>query len=346
MSLDHEKVLIATGARSGLPVIVAVHSTALGQAVGGCRMWRYDDWRDGLQDALRLSSAMTMKCALAGLPLGGGKSVIALSHDTVLTPELRTAVLLDLGDLVESLAGTYGVGEDVGTTAEDMAVVGTRTTYAYGQPEASGGSGEPSGPTAVGVHESVVATCERLFGTPDLAGRTVTVLGLGQVGSRLTQSLSAQGATLTVTDIDPAKRELAAALGAGWVEPADAATTPTDLLVPAALGGLLTSELVPQLRCAGIVGPANNQLAEEGVADELAARGILWAPDYLVNAGGVVAGFHLELGSKDPAVAHEAVIQIGSTLREVYDRAEAEGTTPLAAARHVALERIATARVA
>jgi leucine dehydrogenase len=343
MTLDHENVLLSTGARSGLPNVVALHSTTLGQAVGGCRMWRYDDWSAALQDALRLSSAMTMKCALAGLPLGGGKSVIALTPDTVLTPALRTAVLHDLGDLIDSLDGSYGVGEDVGTTADDMTVIAERTPHVYGRPASAGGSGEPSAPTALGVYESLVAACERVFGTADLSGRTVTVLGLGQVGHRLAERLAADGAKLTVTDIDPAKQALAAALGADWVPVETAATAPADVLVPAALGGLLTRELVPQLRCAAVVGPANNQLASDDVADLLAEHDVLWAPDYLVNAGVVVAGFHLELGSKDPAVAEAAVTAIGTTLREVLDRAEAEGTTPSAAARAVALDRLTAA---
>lgn len=343
MSLDHEKVLVSAGRRSGLPVVVAVHSTALGQAVGGCRMWRYGTWTDGLHDALRLSSAMTMKCALAGLPLGGGKSVIALAPDTVLTPALRTAVLHDLGDLIDALGGSYGVGEDVGTTADDMDVIAERTPHVYGRPTAAGGSGEPSTPTALGVYASIVTTCERIFGTPDLAGRTVTVLGLGQVGSRLTERLVGDGAKVAVTDLDAGKQRQAASLGADWVALEEAATLPTDVLVPAALGGLLTHDLVPLLQCRGIVGPANNQLADDTVADALAARGILWAPDYLVNAGGVVAGYHLEMGSRDQAQADAAVRAIGQTLREVYDRADAAGTTPFAAARDVALDRIAAA---
>lgn len=182
--LKHEKVFISTGRRSGLPVIVAVHSTALGQAVGGCRLWRYDDWRAGLDDALRLSAAMTLKCALASLPLGGGKSVLAIPPQVEPTAELRRDVLHDLGDVLESLGGTYGVGEDVGTNAQDLATVAERTRFAYGLPEASGGTGEPSAPTAVGVYQSILVTAEQIWGTADLAGRRISVLGLGQVGSR------------------------------------------------------------------------------------------------------------------------------------------------------------------
>ena len=143
--LEHERVAIAVGERSALPVIVAVHSTVLGQAVGGCRLWRYRDWRDALEDALRLSEAMTLKCALAGLALGGGKSVIALAPDSELTAERRRAAMLDLGDAVDAFGGSYGVGEDVGTTAEDMLIARERTPYAYCLPESQGGAGEPSG---------------------------------------------------------------------------------------------------------------------------------------------------------------------------------------------------------
>jgi leucine dehydrogenase len=223
-----------------------------------------------------------------------------------------------------------------------MAVVGERTQYAYGQAESAGGSGEPSAPTALGVYESLRVTCERLFGTSDLAGRTVSVLGLGQVGSRLAERLAAEGAKLTVTDIDPSKRTVAEQLGADWVGLEDAALAEVDVLVPAALGGLLTDELVPRLRCRSVVGPANNQLASDQVADLLAEHGVLWAPDYLVNAGGVVSGFHLELGSREPEVARTAVTAIGATLRDVYDRADADGVTPLAAASAVARDRIAS----
>jgi leucine dehydrogenase len=342
-SLRHEQIIIRTGPRSGLPVIVAVHSTALGQAVGGCRMWQYDDWRDGLDDALRLSEAMTLKSALAGLPLGGGKTVIALPRGATVTVGLRRDAMLDLGDVVESLGGSYGVGEDVGTTAEDMAVVAERTRYAYGQPEASGGTGEPSAPTALGVYESLRVTAETVWGSADLAGRRVTIVGLGQVGSRQAERLRADGAKLAVTDLDPAKKELATGLGADWLPLDGAMSADTEILVPAALGGVLTPATVEALRCQAIVGPANNQLADDGVAELLAARGILWAPDFLVNAGGVVSGFELELGSKDAAAARAAVLRIGSTLREIYQRAEAEGTTPLAAALAVAHERVAAA---
>src|SRR5579862_3745730 len=176
--LEHERVEIVVGERSALPVIVAVHSTVLGQAVGGCRLWRYRDWREALDDALRLSEAMTLKCALANLSLGGGKSVIALSPETGLTPERRRAAMLDLGDAVDGFGGAYGVGEDVGTTAEDMLIARERTRYAYCLPASQGGAGEPSEPTAYGVRDAIGVTLERAFGTSEVSGRSITVIGL------------------------------------------------------------------------------------------------------------------------------------------------------------------------
>ena len=342
-NLEHERVTLVIGARSGVPIIVAVHSTALGQAVGGCRLWRYDDWSDGLTDALRLSRAMTLKSALAGLPFGGGKTVIALSHDYVLTPESRRDIFLDLGDVVESLGGMYGVAEDVGTTAEDMLIVSERTRFAYGLPVANGGMGETSDPTASAIYDCIRVTAGKVFGTDDLAGRRMTIVGLGQVGSRLARRLGADGAKLTVTDVDEGKREIATEVGAEWVAPQEALTAETDLLIPCALGGFLTHEVVGSLRCAAIVGPANNQLATDDVADTLAAAGILWAPDFVASAGGVVYGAEIEVAHKTREQAMESVGRVGGTLSGIFERAEAEGITPLAAASAIADDHIAHA---
>ena len=284
---------------------------------------------------------MSLKCSLAGLPLGGGKSVIAIPESAEVSEERRRDALLDLGDAIEALGGVYGAGEDVGTTANDMATIRERTRFVYGLPEASGGSGEPSAPTAAGLFESILVTSDRLFGTRDLVGRAITIVGLGQVGSRLAERLSAAGAKLTVSDVAESKRALADQLGADWIDPALALSAPADIVVPAALGGVLTHDSVAELNCKAVVGPANNQLADDSVAERLAARGILWAPDFLVNAGGVIYGSHMEVGSKDAEKAMAAVIGIGATLAEVYDRASSDGITPLAAAQSVALDRIA-----
>ncbi len=338
---QHEHVVVHRGPRSGLPIVVAIHSTALGDAVGGCRLWSYPDWRDGMADALALSEAMTLKCATAGLDFGGAKAVIALPPGTALSPERRRDVFLDFGDTVQSLGGRYRAGEDVGTTAADMWVARERTDWVYCLPERHGGTGEPSELTAVGAFASIEATWQHLTGSPSLAGRRVTVIGLGQVGGRLARRLADAGAELTVTDIDTGHRELATELGARWVEPDAAVTTEADILVPAALGGLLSHDIVRRLRCAAIVGPANNQLADDTIAEELATRGILWAPDFVVNAGGVIHGVVLDVDGGTPEQAYAAAQAIGSRLTDVFRLAHAAGTTPYTAALDIARRRVA-----
>ena len=336
----HEHVTLRTGERSRLPIIIAIHSTALGDAVGGCRLWTYPGWRDGLADALRLSEAMTLKCAAAGLDFGGAKAVIPLPPDTVLGRRRREDVFLDFGDAVQSLGGRYRAGEDVGTTAGDLWIARQRTEWAYCLPEGHGGSGEPSELTAVGAFASIEATWRHVAGTTSLARRRVTVIGLGQVGGRLARRLADAGAALTVTDIDPSRRLLADELGARWVEPEVAATVPADVLVPAALGGLLSRDVATRLNCTAIAGPANNQLQDDGVAEVLAARGILWAPDFVVNAGGVIHGAILDIRGGTWAEAHSAARAIGTRLTELYRLAEATGRTPYAAALAAARQRI------
>ncbi len=242
--------------------MVAVHSTARGPALGGCRMWTYDDSRAAVRDVLRLSRAMTFKAAVAGLPLGGGKGVIMLRPDeSVLTPERREAVLQDFGDTVEALDGAYLTAEDVGTSEPDMEVIAGRTKHVTGLAESHGGSGDPSPWTALGCEVALRVTCERAFGTDDLSGRRVAVIGLGSVGGRLAEMLAEGGAQLVVADVDQSKRALADRLGAEWTDPLSAMTADVDVLAPCALGGVLNDDTVPALRCKAIAGAANNQLA-------------------------------------------------------------------------------------
>lgn len=340
MSLQHEHVVVERGARSGRTLIVAVHSTALGPAAGGCRLWGYADWRDGLDDALRLSEAMTLKCAAAELPLGGGKSVIALEPGEVLTPEQRRDVFLDFGDLVASFGGRYVTGEDVGSSAADMWIARERTEHALCLPPEHGGSGEPSEPTAVGVLAAIDELHRRLFGTDDLTGRRFTIIGLGQVGGRLAARLATRGAVLSVTDVDPGKQELACELGATWVALDEAPGLATDVLVPAALGGLLTAELVTRLDCRAVVGPANNQLASASVADDLAGRGIVWAPDFVVNAGGAIHGALVDIAGNPVSYGLEQSALIGRRLGRILDHADRAGITPYAAAVAMAQDRV------
>ena len=339
----HERVTTVTGVRSGLRITAALHSSALGPALGGCRLWTYDHWADGVADALRLAQAMTMKNALADIGAGGGKAVIALRPGDVLDDERRRDALLDLGDLVESFGGTYITTEDVGVTEHDMAVVRERTEHVVGLPAADGGAGEPAAGTALGVFVSIEQVLLSLFGSADIPGRSFVISGLGQVGSRLARRLADAGAVLTVTDINPSALAIADQLGATWIDAADAVTTPADVFVPAGLGGILTAPVIEQLPVRAVCGPANNPLAERSGADALAARGILYAPDYLVNAGGVIHLALTERGESSEAV-DERIRGIGGTFAEVLALATAEGITPLDAADRIAHARVAAAR--
>ena len=344
-TLDHETLLVRRGSRSGLFTLVAVHSTVRGPALGGCRMWTYADRRAAVRDALRLSRAMTFKAAVAGLPLGGGKGVIVLDPaEPVLAGERRRAVLLDFADTVEALGGTYLTAEDVGTSEPDMEVIAERTEHVTGLAEERGGSGDPSPWTALGCEQAIRVTCARAFGTEELAGRSVAVLGLGHVGGPLAERLAREGARLVVADVDPAKRALADRLGAEWTDPASALAADVDLVAPCALGGVLDHETVPALRCGAVAGAANNQLASDAVADLLAARGILWAPDFVCNAGGILnISAELEPEGYARERAETRVCSVRGTLATVFDAAEAEGITPLAAALELGRRRLADA---
>ena len=339
-TFNHERVLLSTGSRSGLTIIVAVHSTRLGQALGGARIWEYQDWSEALADALRLSAAMTLKNAAAGLNRGGGKSVIHLPLGTKLSADQQRDAMLDLGDAVESLGGAYMTAEDVGSSAELMAIVAERTAHVCGLPPEQGGVGEPADATAAGVYASILATLETLTASRDVTGRHVVISGLGQVGGRLARMLARDGARLTVTDVNLEKRELAKDLGADWVEPHDAHRVEADLFVPCGLGGVLTSEVIGQLRVRAVVGAANNQLAHRENAAELASRGILWAPDFVVNAGGVI---FLSMATGKHAAAAEIdarVSAIGDTVSTIFRDAAEKNITTLEAAEHIAAARL------
>jgi leucine dehydrogenase len=342
-TLEHEELVVRRGRRSGLYCIVAVHSTVRGPSLGGCRMWRYTDGRAAVDDALRLARAMTYKAACAGLPLGGGKGVIALA-DGPPKGRARREVLLDFAEVVQSVGGRYITAEDVGTSSRDMAAISETTSHVSGLAHARGGSGDPSPATALGVEAAVLASCERALGTTSLAGRSVSVVGLGSVGLRLARLLSRRGATLVVADIDERRRADAQRLGARWTTPDEALTAPVDVLAPCALGGMLNEDTVPRLQAPVIAGAANNQLADESIAGLLAERGVLWAPDFVANAGGIInISVELEPTGYDAARARRRVQGIGDTLRAIYDAAG--GTvTPLAAAMDLAQRRLADPR--
>jgi len=346
--LDHERIEIVTGSRSGLTMAVALHSTALGPGLGGCRLWRYDHWSEALGDVMRLSAAMTLKNSLAGLDYGGGKAVIALGEgdaadsDTTAGEGRRRDALLDLGDLVATFDGTYITTEDVGATEHDMVIVRERTPHVVGLPTTLGGAGEPAEGTALGVYSSIEVVLQTVFGSREVADRSFVISGLGQVGSRLARQLAAAGARLLVTDIVD-KRPLATELGATWIAPEEALMTPADVFVPAGLGGVLTASTIAALPVRAVVGPANNPLAERSGAAQLAQRGILYAPDFLVNAGGVI---HLALAAEGAtSVVLDARLRaIGDTLARALDTAQADGVTPLDAAEALALQRVRAGR--
>jgi leucine dehydrogenase len=342
VGLDHEELVIRRGRRSGVYTIVAVHSTTLGPALGGCRMWRYQSSADGARDALRLSRAMTWKAAAARLALGGGKGVICAEPGPPATGVRRRDVLLDFADTVNALDGRYVTAEDVGTSARDMAVLARGTTHVTGLSRAKGGSGDPSPLTALGVEAAMRACCERRFGSSDLRGRTVAVVGVGRVGSKLARGLARAGARLLLADIDESRRALVDRLdGARWTDPSAALLADVDVLAPCALGGAIDEVNVGRLRAQVVCGSANNQLAHDGLGEDLAAAGILYAPDFIANAGGLI-NIAVELEGYDPERARGLVRQIEQTMRDVLDRAEAGDVTPLEAAHEIARVNLAS----
>jgi leucine dehydrogenase len=307
-------------------------------------MWSYDDSRAAVRDALRLSRAMTYKAAVADLALGGGKGVIMMPPGAPLPAARRHAVLLDFADTVEALGGAYIAAEDVGTSSRDMSTIAARTRFVAGLARRRGGSGDPSPWTALGVEAAIRACCERVFGSGSLRGRTVCVIGLGHVGARVARRLARAGARLLLSDVVAGKRPLARSLGGRWIAAPRALTAEVDVLVPCALGGVLNDETVPELRCPIVAGAANNQLASEAVADLLAARGVLWAPDFVVNAGGLISiAQEFAPGGYDPGAARRRVRGIGDTLRHIFDDADAIGATPLTVAMELARQRLVAA---
>ncbi len=304
-------------------------------------MWDYGDSRAALRDALRLSRAMTYKAAVADLPLGGGKGVIMVRAGHHLPPRQRHDALLDFADTVDAVEGDYIAAEDVGTSSRDMHVIAERTQHVAGLARRRGGSGDPSPFTALGVETAIRAACERAFGSSSLSGRSVCVIGLGHVGSRVARRCARAGARLLISDLDPGKRDLADELSGKWVTPARALFTEVDVLVPCALGGVFDDLTVPKLRAPVIAGAANNQLADESIAGVLSSRGILWAPDFVANAGGLIniAEEH-DAAGYSPAAARRRVRGIGDTLAAIFEASARNGTTPLTEAMALARRRV------
>ena len=344
---DGDEAVVRFDAASGTWMIIAVHDTTLGPGMGGTRMKTYAAPHDALADALRLAGAMTLKHAAAGLPYGGGKAVLAVPEVPAPGSEPRLAILRRYARMVDALGGTYVTAADMNTGQADMDVIGEQTSHVLGRSPERGGSGDPAPGTAQGVFHGIVATLRHAVRTPSFAERTVLVQGVGSVGSRLARLLQEAGATMLVADADPARaREVAAGVGATVIDRDAVIGTECDVYAPCATGGVLSAATIPRLRCRVVAGAANNQLAEPQDAELLAEAGILYAPDYVINAGGVLhlAGYEtLHWTQEQMGARLEA---IGETLTEVFSAAEREGITTDAAAGRLARSRIDAARSA
>lgn len=330
---DGEHAVIRHDSESGAWMFVGVHSTVLGPAVGGTRMRVYPTPADGLRDVLRLSAAMTQKLAGTGYPRGGGKAVLAVPE--LPTGEARRKLLLRYGKLVASLGGTYRTAGDMNIKPGDLDVVAETCPWVYGA-SASGGDSGPG--TARGVFHGIRATVEHVFGSDDLAGRSVLVQGVGAVGANLARELADAGARVLVSDVDEAR---AAATGFETVAPEAVFGFEVDVLAPCAVGAVLNRETIPLLNCRAVAGAANNQLAEPSDAELLNARGILFAPDYVVNSGGVIYLIALVDEGRDAAGIEAGLAGIADTLRGLFAEADADGVTPAEAANRMVQRRLA-----
>ncbi len=336
----HEQVLFGHDEATGLRCIIAIHSTALGPALGGTRFYPYADEQEALVDVLRLSRGMTYKAAVAGMDLGGGKAVIIGDPATDKTEGLLRAY----GRMIASLGGRYVTACDVGTYSADMAVIGRETRWATGADPADGGSGDSGVMTALGTYVGMKACAREVFGSDDMSARHVAIQGVGKVGRRLAEHLAADGAKLTLADVNTAAVEqVAERVGAEIADTDDIHAVDADIFSPNALGAIINDTSLPQLQCRVVAGAANNQLADEQHGEALADAGILYAPDYVINAGGVIqVGDELHPDGWSQARVTARVEGIGDRLAAVFQRARADRLPTAVAADRVAEERIAT----
>jgi leucine dehydrogenase len=339
---DGEQVLVRFDAPTGSWIFICIHSRRLGPAAGGTRMKVYESTADALRDGTRLAAGMTVKMAVAGFSFGGGKSVIAVP--SLLEGAEREGLFRRYAETVGSLGGNFWTGCDMNTTPSDLDVMAERCPYVFGRSAESGGSGEPGPITARGVFHGIKATVAHALGSPSLDGRTVLVQGVGSVGARLAALLSEAGAQVLVTDVAPGRAaELAERLGAPVVPPEQALVTECDVYAPCATGGTLSADAIPRLGCRVVAGSANNQLATPADADRLRERGILYAPDFVINAGGVFHNVGVEALGWDEADVERALEGIGDTLAQVFERSEAEGISTARAAEALAETRLENA---
>lgn len=330
----HELVAYSEDHNSGLRAIIAVHNTTLGPAVGGCRFYPYAREADALEDVLRLSKGMTYKSALAGLPMGGGKAVIIGNPAT----DKQDSLLHAMGRFIDSLSGKYVTAEDSGTSVADMYKMAEVTPHVSGIGSMDRFGGDPSPYTAYGIFCGIQAAVRQRLGRDDLAGLRVAVQGAGAVGRFLIERLLKAGAKVQVADINPQNLQKAQALGAELIDPQAVLTADVDVLAPCAMGAIITKQNVEQIQAAVIAGGANNQLATDDLAEDLNSRDILYAPDYAINAGGIIAIEHQRNGSTEDA-ATEQVAAIGETLRRIFETSADTQQTTLAVANQLAEEK-------
>jgi leucine dehydrogenase len=334
---QYEEVVFFHDPPSGLRAIVAIHSTALGPALGGTRFYPFASEEDALRDVLRLARGMTFKAAVAGLDLGGGKAVIIGDPKR----DKSEALFRAYGRFIESLGGRYITAEDVGTSREDMDVLRRETTWVTGVSKRMGGSGDPSPVTAYGVYQGLRACAEEALRTSSLDGVRVVVQGVGKVGYHLVKHLVDEGAAVTVADVDvDAVGRVVNEFGVDTTDSDKAHAIPCEIFAPCALGGVIRDDTLPELKCTVVAGAANNQLERPDHGDALAEAGILYAPDFVINAGGLINVADELIGyDRDRAMAK--VEGIYRTLREVFLRASTEGITTAEAANRQAHERMA-----
>ena len=334
----HEALYFVTDEKSGLRAIIAMHSTHLGPAAGGTRLWHYADDADALTDALRLSRGMSYKNAMAGLPLGGGKAVVLADKDRTKTPEMLAA----FGRAVNQLGGKYVTAEDVGMSVQDMIEISRQTKFVAGLPVAGGAVGGDPGPhTSLGVFLGVKAAVKRALGKDSLAGLHIAMQGAGSVAGGVCRHAAAEGAKLSIADVDAARAEaLAAETGGTVVAPDQLLSLDADVVSPCALGAILTADSIAALNASVVAGGANNQLATPEDGQRLQDRGILYAPDYVINAGGIINVSTEYLGDGGPELVRSRIEAIPGRLEQIWAESAASGSNPAAVADAMAQKLI------
>lgn len=352
---DHEEIVFFRDPKTSIVAIVAIHSTVLGPALGGTRMMSYGNLDEALTDVLRLSEGMSYKNSLAGLRLGGGKAVIVADRKLQAG---RSELFEQFGRFVESLNGRYITAEDLGTSVEDMNSVLRRTSHVTGRDQAKGGGGDPSPYTALGVLGGMKAACEYVWNSPELKGRHVAIQGVGHVGMELCRLLAERGARISVCDSRPEALEQAKnRYGAAIVSVQDVYQLDCDIFAPCATGGIINPETAPKLNCKIVAGAANNQIAggqltpgsafinAEVVEESLARKGIVYAPDFAINSGGVILCYdELEPGGYTPARVLKRVSGIEGTIKRILEESRTSGQTPAKIAVRLAKDRIASGK--